>query len=259
VLQYRKMPGNDDEYGAQFWFGYTYVWNDGQTDAELLGPAGLDREFVVTDKSAPEGKRTVNWRFPSRSECALCHTMAAKYALGVTTLQLNKDHQYYGPDGGTVANQLATLEHLGVFTAPLAKRPEELPRLVDYHDATEDLHLRARSYLHANCAHCHRKWGGGNAEFELHASSPLTALGVVYTSPGQGTFNLADPKVLVPGDPARSLVLHRMELSGLGRMPHVASRVVDQQGVELIRQWLTGLRDEQLLAKPGAVNPRLQP
>jgi uncharacterized repeat protein (TIGR03806 family) len=259
VLQYRKMPGNDDEYGAQFWFGYTYVWNDEQTDAELLGPAGLDREFVVVDKSLAEGKRIVNWRFPSRSECALCHTMAAKYALGVTTLQLNKDHVYHDAGGGTVANQLATLEHLGIFTAPLPQRPEKLPRLVDDRDPKQDLHLRARSYLHANCAHCHRKWGGGNAEFELHASSPLTALGVVNTAPGQGTFNLPEPKVLVPGDPARSLVLRRMELTGLGRMPHIASRVVDRHGVKLIREWLAALRDEQLLTRPGAVNPRLQP
>jgi hypothetical protein len=183
--------------------------------------------------------------------------MAAKYALGVTTLHMNKDHLYGGANGeGVIANQLATLEHLGAFTAPLPKRPEELPRLVDYHDSKADLHLRARSYLHANCAHCHRKWGGGNAEFELHASSPLAALGVVNTPPGQGTFNLADPKVLVPGDPARSLVLHRMELTGLGRMPHVASRVVDRQGVDLVREWLTALRDEQLLTKPGAINAR---
>ncbi len=40
ILQHRKMPGNDDEYGAQYWFGYTYVWNDEQTDAELLGRRG---------------------------------------------------------------------------------------------------------------------------------------------------------------------------------------------------------------------------
>ena len=35
LLHYRKMPGNDEEYGDQFWYGYTYVWNDEQTDAEL--------------------------------------------------------------------------------------------------------------------------------------------------------------------------------------------------------------------------------
>src|SRR5262245_55290727 len=253
ILQHRKMPGNDDEYGAQYWFGYTYVWNDEQTDAELLSPAGLDREFTVTDEKAPGGMRKQTWHFPSRAECTLCHTMAAKYALGVTTLQMNKDHDY----GGTLANQLATLEHLGVFKEKLPKPPAELPSLVDYRDASQDTHLRARAYLHANCAHCHRKWGGGNAEFELQASVPLTLTKAVDTPPGQGAFNLRDPKIIAPGDPDRSLVLHRMQLTTLGRMPHVASTIVDRQAADLIRQWLADLRDPELLKKPGALHPRL--
>lgn len=252
ILQHRKMPGNDDEYGAQYWFGYTYVWNEEQTDAELLGPEGLDREFTVEDPATSGGSRTVQWRFPSRSECTLCHTMAAKYILGVTTLQMNKDHNY----GGVVANQLATLEHLGVFKEPLAERPEELPRLVDYRDESQDLHLRARSYMHSNCAHCHRIWGGGNAEFELQASIPLTDTKAVNTLPGQGTFGLADPRIIVPGDPGRSLILHRMELTGLGRMPHIASRMVDQQAADLLRDWIRSL-DEEKLTRPGAIHPRL--
>ena len=41
LLQHRHMPGNDDEYGAQFWFGYTYLWNNEQTDADLLPAEGL--------------------------------------------------------------------------------------------------------------------------------------------------------------------------------------------------------------------------
>jgi uncharacterized repeat protein (TIGR03806 family) len=255
ILQHRKMPGNDDEYGAQYWFGYTYVWNEDQSDAELLGPEGLDREYVVQDAAAEGGQRKVNWRFPSRTECALCHTMAAKYVLGVTTLQMNKDHDY----GGVIANQLATLEHLGVFKEPLVKRPAHLPRVVDYQDASQDLHLRARSYLHANCAHCHRIWGGGNADFELQATIPLTETKAVLTPPGQGQFNLNDPRILAPGDPGRSLILHRMQLTGLGRMPHVASRVVDEDAVKLLREWIGKLHDEELLTRPGAVNPRKSP
>ncbi len=46
--------------------------------------------------------------------------MAAKYALGLNTLQMNRDHDY----GGVTANQLATFEHVGLFTERLPKRPE---------------------------------------------------------------------------------------------------------------------------------------
>ena len=60
--------------------------------------------------------------------------------------------------------------------------------------------------------------------------------------PGQGTFDLNDPQLLVPGDPDRSMIYHRMTRLGLGRMPHIASSVVDEQAVALIRTWIKGLK-----------------
>ena len=253
LLKYRKMPGKDDEYGAQFWSGYTYVWNAEQTDAELLDASGLDRKLVIKDSAAPGGQREQVWRFPSRAECTLCHTMASKYVLGVSTLQMNKNHDY---DGRT-ANQLAVLERLGVFKDKLPQRPDELPQLADYHDSKADLNLRARSYLHANCAHCHRMWGGGNAEFELQASIPISQTRTVNTRPGQGTFRLNDPKIIVPGEPNRSLILERMRITGLGRMPHIASKVVDADAVKLVGDWIASLNKDGALEKVGAIHPRL--
>jgi uncharacterized repeat protein (TIGR03806 family) len=253
ILQHRKMPGNDDEYGAQFWFGYTYLWNDEQTDADLLPAEGLSRPYTIRDPAASGGTRVQTWRFPSRTECTLCHTMASKYILGVTTLQMNKDHDY----GEVKQNQLAVLERLGVFKQKLQLPPERLPRLVDYQDARKDLNLRSRAYLHANCAHCHRKWGGGNADFDLQASITLGATKAVNTLPGQGTFGLADPRILVPGDPERSLVYQRMKMEGLGRMPHVAASVVDKDSLTMLRAWIIGLGERNQFQQGGAVNPRV--
>jgi hypothetical protein len=212
-----------------------------------LPAEGLDRKLTVKDAAAPGGTREQVWRFPSRAECTLCHTMAAKYALGVTTLQMNRLHDY---GHGQIANQLSTFEKLGVFKNKLPRSPEQLPRLADYTNPQEDLHLRARAYLHANCAHCHRMWGGGNADFELHASIPLTETKAVNTKPGQGAFQLADPRILVPGEPDRSLVLARMKLASLGRMPHIGSKVIDESGVALLQEWIGSLNDN-LLKRPG--------
>lgn len=233
LLHVERVHGSE-EVGDQVWRGYTYVWNDDATDAELCEKAGRDREFTVADPDAPGGMRKQLWHFPSRTECTVCHTVTAKYALGVNTAQLNRPREY----GGVSHNQLAVLDRLGLFTAPLPKLPSEMPKLVDYRDPFEPLDRRARSYLHANCSHCHRKWGGGNASFQLLHTLSLLDTGIVNTRPGQGTFELADPRLLVPGDPARSLVLARMQRLGLGRMPHIASNVVDRQAVELIRQWI---------------------
>jgi uncharacterized repeat protein (TIGR03806 family) len=234
LLVAERVAGTE-EYGDQVWNGYTYIWNEDQTDAELADAKGVDQEF--TRKTAT-GETKQRWHFPSRAECSLCHTMTAKYALGVTTAQLNRDHDY----GGVVANQLATWEHIGLLDRKLPKPPAQLEKLADYRDPTASLEARARAYLHANCSHCHRKWGGGNAEFQLLHTLPLRELGIINTKPGQGTFDLNDPRILVPGDPDRSLLLHRMTRLGLGRMPHIASNVVDEDGVKLIRDWIQAMK-----------------
>jgi uncharacterized repeat protein (TIGR03806 family) len=229
LLHVERVAGTE-EVGDQVWNGYTYLWNDEQTDAELLDAKGLDRKYAV-------GRGEQVWHFPSRAECTMCHTVTAKYALGVNTAQMNRDHDY----GGAVANQLATFDHIGLFTKPLPQPPDKLSKVADYHDKSESLDKRARAYLHANCSHCHRKWGGGNAEFQLLPTLPLAETGTVGTKPGQGTFELNDPRIIVPGDPERSLVWQRMNRRGLGQMPHIASNVIDREGADLVRRWIKQL------------------
>jgi uncharacterized repeat protein (TIGR03806 family) len=233
LLHSFRVPGTE-EVGDQVWYGYTYLWNKEQTDAELIDSKGLDRKYTIKDPKAPGGTREQIYHFPSRNECTMCHSVAAKYALGVNTLQLNKDHDY----GGVVANQLATLDHLGLFSKPLPQKPEKLSKLIDYRDKSQKLDARARSYLHSNCSHCHRKWGGGISEFQMLATLPLRDTGMLNTRPGQGTFDLKDPRILVPRDPQRSLILNRMSRLGLGRMPHIASNVVDKEAAQLIEKWI---------------------
>lgn len=237
IMHFEQLEGNE-EVGDQVWRGYVYLWNDDQTDAELLEAKGLDRELTIRDSSAPGGVRKQVWHFPSRTECTLCHNPGPKYALGVNTLQMNRTHDY---GGGQVANQLEVFDRLGLFTTALPKKSDALPHIVDYRDDKQPLEARARAYLHANCSHCHTKWGGGNAEFQFQANLSLDEMGIVGTRPGQGIFGLSDPRILVPGEPDRSMMYFRMTKLGLGRMPHVASNVVDEQGAKILREWIASL------------------
>jgi len=236
ILHFEQL-GGDQEIGDQYWRGYTYMWNDEQTEAFLVDAGGLNRDLTIRDKRAPGGTVKQAYHFPSRAECTLCHTMPAKFALGVNTLQFNKEHDY----GGVKANQLRTLEHLGIFTKPLPKPPEQLPRIIDHMDASQDLNLRARSYLHSNCSHCHMKWGGGNADFLLLATPKLNDMGIVDVKPAHGSFDIKDARIVAPGEPDRSILLYRMNKLGLGRMPHIASSIVDEPAAALIRDWIRQL------------------
>jgi uncharacterized repeat protein (TIGR03806 family) len=208
------------------WAGYSYAWNEAQTDAELL-PAGEVRTV-----------RGVTWAYPSRSDCNRCHTEAAGFALGLELGQL--DHAIrYGATGRT-ANQLATWEHLGLFAAPLPS--PRAPALADPFGGA-DLEARARAYLHANCASCHQPNGGARGDLDLRAATPLSRTGLCDVRPQTDTLGLADARILAPGRPEGSTLLARMRATDGRRMPPLASRVVDDDGAALVEAWIRSRAD----------------
>jgi hypothetical protein len=86
------------------------------------------------------------------------------------------------------------------------------------------------------------KWGGGNAEFKLLVELPLKDMGIVNIPPAHGNFNIKNAKLIVPGHPEQSIIHQRMNMIGLGRMPHIGSRVIDEQAVRLVHDWIKGMR-----------------
>ena len=164
--------------------------------------------------------------------------MAAKYVLGINTLQLNHEVDY----AGHTKNQLQVFARLGLFTGELPEQPDRLPSLDDYRDTSCDVAKRARSYLHANCSHCHRKWGGGNGEFRLLATLKGNEMDILDQRPRHGGFYIPDARMVAPGDPSRSVLFYRMAKLGPGRMPRLGSSMVDHDGLNLIHGWILGLK-----------------
>jgi mono/diheme cytochrome c family protein len=74
---------------------------------------------------------------------------------------------------GVTDNELRTWNHLGLF-APAVKDEDvaQFPKLAAADDSTRSLVDRARSYLDANCAQCHRP-GGTVAYFDARYDTPL--------------------------------------------------------------------------------------
>ncbi len=207
------------------WAGYTYEWNADGKDATLL-PAGKNR---------PVGAQT--WAYPSRNQCIQCHSKAAGSTLGLETAQLNRDGVYASTNRR--ANQLATLDHIGLFTAPLPAPPQSAPRLAQP-AGDESLEARARGYLHANCAHCHQPNGGGQGTMDLRYTKSLLETATCNADNTQGPIGDAT-KLIVPGDPQKSLLSVRLHATDAKRMPPISVSVIDPTGSQLIDDWITSL------------------
>ena len=216
------------------WVGYSYAWNDAQTDATLVQKTGVDRTFTIQDSRASTGKREQTWHYPSRAECMVCHSRATNFVLGLTTLQMNKVHDY----GRVADNQLRTLSHIGAFTEPLPNPPEEYGKLVNPYDPQAPLDARARSYLHANCAQCHIGAGGGNALMELEFTTAPDSTNIFRVAPQHTTFGIADAMLIAPGNPDQSIVYQRLLRRGPDQMPPLATSMVDDEAVKLLREWI---------------------
>jgi putative heme-binding domain-containing protein len=224
------------------WHGYTYAWNEEQTDAVLVPAAGMDRQITVTDAQAAGGKRSQTWHFPSRTECLTCHNPWAGHTLAFTLPQLQRERAY----GPTRDNQVRALEYAGLIellaSPATSTRAIKLPpRLTDPSDTQAELSERARSYLQVNCAHCHRFGGGGTADLELRHGVALERTKSLEVRPTQGTFGIAGAHILSPGDPFRSVLYYRMAKTGPGRMPHIGSALVDEDGLRLMHTWISTL------------------
>ena len=67
----------------------------------------------------------------------------------------------------------------------------------------------------------------------------MRAIGEV---PQHEKFDLADAKLIAPGKPGDSVLYHRMGMRGQGQMPPLATKVVDERGMELMREWIEGMK-----------------
>ena len=223
---------------AYNWYGYSYQWNEAQTEATIVPDARAEAMF---NTGADAG--VVDWHYPSRTDCSDCHTQQAGGTLGPQTNQMNRTV------GGM--NQIARWEAMGLFDAPVPK-PYQTPLATPYPGqlgpATPGATLdeRARSFLHANCAHCHRPDADFNA-FDLRYGVSLhdtMACGLTPTT-AMGDVGVPGALVLTPGAPMKSTIWLRMN-APIGaynslHMPRIATFQFDTAGLQLISDWITSI------------------
>ena len=238
---------------GEVWDGFSYEWNQAGTQAVLL--AGRARRlYSVSDPEAPGARRQYEHRFPSRADCIACHTPASGYVLGLRTAQLNRAYDY----GPVVDQQLRSFDHIGLFSEDIGDQYDSWPRLPDPLGTAGSVAERARAYLDANCAHCHRPGGGGRVALDLRYGTPLAQTGLLAPA-ALGDLGLEGAMRLAPGAPERSVLYRRMLDLGRWRMPPLASGRADGAGTELIHQWISGQGETVVAVRAGPQAFQLAP
>jgi uncharacterized repeat protein (TIGR03806 family) len=225
-------------------YGVVYKWRPDGSDADLLNASASEN---IPVKTADGVVHEQTWYYPSRQDCLTCHTAGAGGVLGVKTRQLNRSFIY---PSGVADNELRTWNHLQLF-AP-AFKDDEVPgfaALAATDDSARSLQDRARSYLDANCAQCHRP-GGTVANFDARYDTPLAQQALI-DGPVLIDQGIDRPRVISPHDIWRSIAYMRVATVGDIRMPPLARETIDQKGVQLLGEWIDSMPGPEVLAPPG--------
>ena len=222
------------------WIGLPYVWNEEQSEARLrIAGTFLDTEWIDTAGVA----RRHSYLVPNANQCKGCHRVSEKamQPIGPRARYLNRDFTYSSGE----ENQLAYWTRNGLLEG--APTPETAPRVPIWDDpASGSVDERARAYLEINCAHCHNPGGPGRTSGLDLTWGPRRPreLGI-FKSPVAAGRGTGDRRFgIVPGRPDESILFYRLLSLDPGiMMPELSRRLVHEEGVALIRQWIEEMED----------------
>lgn len=231
------------------WIFANYVWNDEQTEATFSLTGG---STPISWKDEHNVIKSTNYSIPPEDRCIVCHKfetpvpgapkLVTNIPIGIKPQNLNFNYTY--PDG-TTKNQLVKWIEAGYlennFNLPTAEHST-----VDYNDTSKSLSQRARSYVDANCAHCHQN--NRHCDYRPMRFAYLETLnndanmGVCVNTSDMQDFPPALLKIVAPGNINRSMMYYRLNTTNVSYMMPLHGRtVIHEEGVELIRDWINSL------------------
>lgn len=234
IIETRLMVRKSDG-----WKFYEYLWNDAQTDADLVsGDDFINGSTVPISFRKPDNTiENIQYRIPADSECLACHKInEIATPIGVKPQNLNVNYAF---SGGSM-NQLQKMVDLGY----LASYPSTIATTVNYKDAAQPLELRMRSYLDANCAHCHQDLGRCdyrlNIRFGFAQTTSLSYMGVCTDA--EEVLSPTLSKIVTPGNISKSVLYYRSHTNDESeRMPMLGRTIRHDEGLALMEQWINSL------------------
>lgn len=193
------------------WNVATYLWNETQTNA-TLALNGMDTEVGWINKNG--NNSSTLYHVPDENECIACHqSNSTMTPLGTKLRNLNRTVER----NGISLNQINHLQSVGFLND---FQVSQVPNIIDYTDDSNSLSARGRAYLDLNCSHCHNPnaWEEpAEQDFDFRYETSLNQTGLL--------------------DEQNEI----MELVTDGEMPFIGTTILDQEGVDLIIEYLESL------------------
>ncbi|HMI06597.1 MAG TPA: hypothetical protein VK528_03550 [Flavobacterium sp.] len=234
---------------ATGWMFAAYVWNAEQTEA-VYDMAGSITPVSWKDEN--NVIKSADYRIPAAAQCFICHksqqvvdgvVVTKQIPIGIKPQNLNFDYNY----GTAAKNQLIKWIEAGYlednFSLPSAENT-----VIDYNDTSKSLDLRARSYVDANCSHCHMT--DRHCEYrpmkfafsETGNANGYTNMGVCVDTQDMQNFPVEMNKIVSAGHPDQSMLFYRINTTDESyRMPLHGRTVIHEEGVALIQLWINSL------------------
>ena len=227
---------------AAGWDGVGYLWNKEGTDARRALAGGI----VPVTWTGPDGEsRSLKFIALNKNDCKRCHeNQGVMMAIGPTIANLNGDYPY----GDGTKNQLTYWSERGMLSgAP--DTLEAAPKLAHWDNPDDGpVDVRARAWLHVNCAHCHNPLGAGGVsglDLRLMQTSPIR-LGIFKPPVAAGRASEGHQYSIEPGKPESSFLISRLRSTDPSvMMPPVGRRVPDDEAIVLIGEWIAGMKFDE--------------
>ena len=191
------------------WNVGTYVWNNEQTDGNLLN-TGLNKTVNWINENGT-GK-VISYHVPNNRECATCHNSSATVIpIGPKIRNLNIDVVR----SSATVNQLSYFQSIGILNSMTLSSFTQLP---NSHNISLPIADRARAYLDVNCAHCHSSNGTASG----------TGLYFGFQLP-LGETKITDKKNQIK------------TMMSAGDMPRLGTTIIDEESLSLIKAYIETL------------------
>lgn len=211
--------------GEPHGYGVSYRWLN-ETEAELIE----DGESVNLRADARKGKiADSSWWFPAIDDRISFPVTNPPYWVSTAPLDF----------GGSYLIEMLRKDALE--TELSLETIAKIPSGNSWENRDAPLEIRVRSYLHQNCAVCHQPGSAARGSFDARITTPLRLAGILNGEVAAGDLGIAGAKIIVPGQPEKSILYLRMKSTDFFRMPPTQLQSEPAPILPLLEAWIRGL------------------